>query len=288
MKLTLTIAIVIAACFTNLASLTVTRSDWHFCNKCHVMFYSEGSSGVCAAGGTHQAQGFEFQLPFNGEETKTTQTNWRLCRKCHALFYFGFPNKGRCPAGGAHAADSKYPYSLPHDVPETARAQPAWRFCNKCNAMFYDGFPDKGHCAAGGAHVAQGFNFVLPHGSAVTEAPAPSPDNTPKPIRHLGKRPLPPTQTGNESADVCASGYVWREAQPTDHVCVSPESRAVVREENGRAPQRWTAGAFGPHTCTQGYVWREAFQGDDVCVTPQRRDQVREENSVANSRRASQ
>jgi hypothetical protein len=88
-------------------------------------------------------------------------------------------------------------------------------------------------------------------------------------------------------SDVCASGYVWREARPADHVCVTPEARALVRQENSRAPQRWTAGAYGPHTCIQGYVWREAFQGDDVCVTPERRDQVREENRVAISRRAS-
>src|SRR4030095_8523165 len=87
--------------------------------------------------------------------------------------------------------------------------------------------------------------------------------------------------------DVCASGYVWREARPSDHVCVTPESRALVKQENSRARQRWTAGAYGPHTCIQGYVWREAFKGDDVCVTPERRDQVREENRVANSRRAS-
>jgi hypothetical protein len=86
--------------------------------------------------------------------------------------------------------------------------------------------------------------------------------------------------------DECASGYVWREARPTDHVCVTPESRSLVKQENSRAQQRWTAGAYGPHTCTQGYVWREAFKGDDVCVTPERRDQVREENRVANSRRA--
>jgi hypothetical protein len=88
-----------------------------------------------------------------------------------------------------------------------------------------------------------------------------------------------------QADDTCASGYVWREARPGDHVCVTPESRGIVRQENSRAPQRWTAGAYGPHTCIQGYVWREAFEGDDVCVTPERRDQVREENRVANSRR---
>ena len=86
-------------------------------------------------------------------------------------------------------------------------------------------------------------------------------------------------------SDECASGYVWREARSTDHVCVTPESRTLVKQENGGARERWTAGAYGPHTCKQGYVWREAFKGDDVCVTPERRDQVREENRVAKSRR---
>ena len=49
--------------------------------------------------------------------------------------------------------------------------------------------------------------------------------------------------------DVCASGYVWREAQPTDHVCVTPASRDLVAQENRAARQRWTTGAYGPHTC---------------------------------------
>jgi hypothetical protein len=88
-----------------------------------------------------------------------------------------------------------------------------------------------------------------------------------------------------QADDTCASGYVWREARPTDHVCVTPASRDLVSRENSRAQQRWTAGAYGPHTCVQGYVWREAFKGDDVCVTPARRDQVRDENHMANSRR---
>src|SRR5262249_20297957 len=153
--------------------------------------------------------------------------------------------------------DDTYDYVLPHDVPETPTTQSAWRFCNKCNAMFYDGFPDKGHCAAGGAHVAQGFNFVLPHPGSPVEAPAPPPAPT-RPIRDLGKRPPPPEAV----ATACASGYVWREARPTDHVCVTPESRSLVSQENSRALQHWMTGAYGPHTCIQGYVWREAFKGD--------------------------
>ena len=44
--------------------------------------------------------------------------------------------------------------------------------------------------------------------------------------------------------DVCAFGYVWREAGPTDHVCVTPESRSLVKQENSRASQRWSLWAI--------------------------------------------
>ena len=98
-------------------------------------------------------------------------------------------------------------------------------------------------------------------------------------------QPTPPSEA---VATTCGSGYVWREARPTDHVCVTPESRFLASVENSRASQRWMTGAYGPHTCIEGFVWREAFEGDDVCVTPVRRDQVLEENRLANSRRASQ
>lgn len=107
------------------------------------------------------------------------------------------------------------------------------------------------------------------------------PSASPMPSVTLSPSPPPPSQT-----DVCASGYVWREARPADHVCVTPESRTLVRDENNRAAERWTIGSNGPHTCVQGYVWREAYAGDDVCVTPERRDQIREENHMAISRSA--
>jgi len=94
---------------------------------------------------------------------------------------------------------------------------------------------------------------------------------------------VPMAQLDSSTKTPCVSGYVWREAGPQDDVCVTPSSRSLVKQENKMARQRWTAGAYGPHTCTQGYVWREAFKGDDVCVTPQRRDQVRQENRSARS-----
>lgn len=47
-------------------------------------------------------------------------------------------------------------------------AQSNWRYCQKCHGLFYNGGPFKGRCPGGDAHEAQGFTFVLEHGSAET------------------------------------------------------------------------------------------------------------------------
>ncbi|WP_415803174.1 LGFP repeat-containing protein [Cytobacillus oceanisediminis] len=90
------------------------------------------------------------------------------------MFYDGYPDKGKCPAGGGHQAIG-YNFVLPHDVPGTPTAQTDWRYCGKCHAMFYDGYPDKGKCPAGGGHQAIGYNFVLPHDPAPPVAIQPFP-----------------------------------------------------------------------------------------------------------------
>ncbi len=87
--------------------------------------------------------------------------------------------------------------------------------------------------------------------------------------------------------DTCKQGFVWREADGRDHVCVRPEAREQTREENRLASSRLAGGgAYGPNTCKQGFVWREAFQGDVVCVTPESRAQAARENQLAAERRA--
>jgi len=91
---------------------------------------------------------------------------------------------------------------------------------------------------------------------------------------------------GKRRPAACMSGYVWREARSTDLVCVTPESRTLVAQENAVASTRVDPnGAYGPSSCISGFVWREAFDGDLVCVTPERRDAVREENRVGPSRK---
>jgi hypothetical protein len=93
--------------------------------------------------------------------------------------------------------------------------------------------------------------------------------------------------TDAAQAQACKSGFVWREARQSDLVCVTPESRSRVAQENRTASSRIVpgGGASGPFTCLSGFVWREAFDGDFVCVTPEVRTLVREENQQAASRR---
>lgn len=86
-----------------------------------------------------------------------------------------------------------------------------------------------------------------------------------------------------KAAQWCLQGYVWREASPTDKVCVTPARRTQVANENAQAEshQSPNGGAFGPETCLPGYVWREAFPGDRVCVTPSSRTLAANENLEA-------
>jgi hypothetical protein len=83
----------------------------------------------------------------------------------------------------------------------------------------------------------------------------------------------------------CLQGYVWREANSADHVCVTPAVRTSTAQDNALASSRRNPGGgpYGPDTCLQGYVWREAFGGDHVCVVPAVRTRTAQENSAAPS-----
>lgn len=87
--------------------------------------------------------------------------------------------------------------------------------------------------------------------------------------------------------DTCLEGYVWREAYPHDHVCVTPIVRDQAAADNRLAAARREAqgGAFGPDTCKPGFVWREAWADDHVCVTPEVREQTARDNRLAHTRR---
>jgi len=87
--------------------------------------------------------------------------------------------------------------------------------------------------------------------------------------------------------DQCLQGFVWREAFPGDHVCVTGQTRSEAAADNSQAAARRspTGGPYGPDTCLQGYVWRDANPTDHVCVTPDIRAQAAYDNSQAQLRR---
>ncbi len=89
-------------------------------------------------------------------------------------------------------------------------------------------------------------------------------------------------------SDTCKAGFVWREAIPADHVCVTPSDRDLAAQQNHAAATHRQAngGAFGPDTCLNGYVWRDAYAGDHVCVIPSARQQAAADNAAGPSRRA--
>jgi hypothetical protein len=92
---------------------------------------------------------------------------------------------------------------------------------------------------------------------------------------------------GSQIADRCLVGFVWREASPADHVCVTVAIRSQTAADNAQAAARRQPGGgpFGPDTCRQGFVWREAFANDHVCVTPPTRAQAAADNGQAANRR---
>lgn len=87
-------------------------------------------------------------------------------------------------------------------------------------------------------------------------------------------------------AERCLMGFVWREARPADHVCVTGAARTEVRNENAQAAARRNpnGGPYGPNTCLPGFVWRESFAGDQVCVPGAARTRSQQENAAASAR----
>jgi hypothetical protein len=105
----------------------------------------------------------------------------------------------------------------------------------------------------------------------------------------LGAVTGPAFAGGDYGPDTCLQGWVWREAYPGDHVCVTSATRSQARADNAAAASRRNpaGGAYGPDTCLPGWVWREARGNDHVCVTPETRSQTWADNAAGAARRAS-
>jgi len=80
----------------------------------------------------------------------------------------------------------------------------------------------------------------------------------------------------------CKSGFVWREAYPGDHVCVTGATRSQVASDNSQATVRRQASS---DFCVPGFVWREASPSDRVCVTGSVRAATWSDNAAAAGRR---
>jgi hypothetical protein len=93
---------------------------------------------------------------------------------------------------------------------------------------------------------------------------------------------------GPSASDLCREGLVWREAIPSDHVCVTPDTRQATARDNQTALARRNpkGGDFGPDTCLVPFVWRDAFPNDHVCVTQDTRRQAQSDNEAAAANRA--
>src|SRR5262245_33535393 len=88
-------------------------------------------------------------------------------------------------------------------------------------------------------------------------------------------------------SDTCLQGFVWRDAFPNDHVCVTPDTRERAARDNSQAAARREPGGgpYGADTCRQGYVWRDAGPNDRICVTPETRAEAAADNAQATARR---
>jgi hypothetical protein len=75
--------------------------------------------------------------------------------------------------------------------------------------------------------------------------------------------------------NTCKAGYVWREADGSDWVCVPPAHRSQVQRDNARALRG---------RCSGGMVQRRAFPGDDVCVAAAAHTQAIKDNQEAANR----
>jgi hypothetical protein len=74
----------------------------------------------------------------------------------------------------------------------------------------------------------------------------------------------------------CKPGYVQRLADDKDYVCVTQQSRDLIKNENATIK---IVVRNGISYCAPGTVWRDAYDGDGRCVIPSVRDRVHAENS---------
>ena len=86
--------------------------------------------------------------------------------------------------------------------------------------------------------------------------------------------------------DNCRQGYVWRQSDPSDHVCVTPETRTQTQSDTAESYDYVDQNVvtYGPNTCKIGYVWRSIDDKDYVCVSYASSAQAQADDAAAGSR----
>ena len=80
--------------------------------------------------------------------------------------------------------------------------------------------------------------------------------------------------------NTCKTGYVWREGDAKDLVCVTPTRRTQVANENAASASHKAANGYD---CLPNYVFRGAWPNDQACVTVAQKVQGQSESKQAYS-----
>jgi len=173
------------------------------------------------------------------------------------------PQASCAPIGGSCTSNPDTCCNSPRRGPVSGGATPALCVYGTCRGCVDHG----AQCLAGGTQICCSVDDICVLDQSSEEVVCNIGDGQPK----QGNRPviLEPGELAS-LAQPCRLGFVWRETSPQDHVCVVPERRKAVRQENGAAERE---------TCHPGHVWREAFSGDHVCVSPESRSATWAENA---------
>jgi CubicO group peptidase (beta-lactamase class C family) len=143
-----------------MASFPQVQPSWRRCVRCQSLYFESGGAGVCAAGGSHEADPLRDyqlmhravpQLQASGKAELVYpygQIGWRRCAKCRVLFQAG--EGSDCPAGGAHGSTTKDQYRLLVDSPYEEH-EANWRKCAKCLSLFRENQAID-VCKVGGRH----------------------------------------------------------------------------------------------------------------------------------------
>jgi len=90
------------------------QPGWYWCSRCGLMHYGSGTSGYCAAGGSHTSSGSaQYGMAHEGFTTLDSypyQFGWRYCVGCRGIWWPSGAD-GSCPAYGVHYP-SGYDYAL--------------------------------------------------------------------------------------------------------------------------------------------------------------------------------